>query len=154
MNIEKHLILLKGEDKTDEISHCAYENSKWQVEFAKGKTYSYSYPNVQWFKDPVSPLGATTLVYQNNQLLSGVDKLFIFGDYIRICFVTGNKKVYRSQEIKIEQSCLNNSDAYNIFEYLKLLAEKVGVTNEDESNFLRKQYEKLTYASPSSVLIN
>ena len=152
MNIEKHLILIKGEDKTEEISHCMFENSKWQVGFAKGKTYSYNYPNVQWLKDPVSLLGATTVVYHNNQSLSGVEKIFDFGDYIRICFVTGYQKVYRSQEITVEQSCLNNPDTHNCFEYLKQLAEKVSVTNDEESSFLRKQYEKITSISPSSVL--
>jgi hypothetical protein len=89
LNIEKHLILIKGEDKTAEISYCMYENSKWQVQFAKGKTYTYNFPNVQWLSNPVSHPPATTVVYQNNQPLSGVDKIYVFEDYIRICFVTG-----------------------------------------------------------------
>lgn len=152
MNIEKHLILIKGEDKTEEISYCKYENSKWQVQFAKGKIYSYNYPNVQWLRDPVSHPSATTVVYQNNQPLSGVDKIYVFEDYIRICFVTGYKKVYHCRELTIEQSCLDNPDAHNIFEYLKQLAEKVSVTHEDDRSFLRKQYEKITCISPSSIL--
>ena len=152
MNIEKNLILIKGEDKTEEISRCTYDESKWQVEFAKGKTYAYNYPNVQWLKVSVSLPPATTVVYQNNQPLSGVEKIFDFGDYIRICFVTSYKKVYRRQEITIEQSCLNNPNAHNSFEYLKQLAEKVSVTNEEDSSFLSKQYEKITHVSPSSVL--
>jgi len=49
LNIEKHLILIKGEDRTEDISRCRYENRKWQVEFATGKTYAYNYPNVQCF---------------------------------------------------------------------------------------------------------
>ena len=82
MNIEKHLILIKGEDRTEAISHCMYEKGKWQVKFANDKSYSYNYLNVQWRRDPVSLPGATTVVYQNNQPLSGVNKIFVFGDYI------------------------------------------------------------------------
>ncbi|MHB8170122.1 MAG: AAA domain-containing protein [Thermincolia bacterium] len=153
MNIEKHLILIKGEDRTDAIYRCKYEKGKWQVEFKNdNKTYSYNYLNVQWFKNPNSLEPTTTIIYQNDQPLSGVNKIFVFEKYMRICFVTGYRKVYQRHEITVEQSCLNNQDAHNCFEYLKQLAEKVSVTNEEESNFLRKQYEKITCISPSSVL--
>jgi len=152
MNIEKHLILIKGEDKTKDISRCRYENSKWQVEFAKGKTYAYNYPNVRWLKDPDSLHPAMTVVYHEGQPLSGVDKIFVFEDYVRICFVSGYTKVYSSREITIEQSCLNNPHAQNSFEYLKRLAEKVSLTSEEGTSFLGKQYEKITHVSSSSAL--
>jgi len=152
LDIEKHLIIIKGEDKTEEISLCENKNGKWQVQFERNKTYYYSYSNVTWLRDPVSLLGATTVVYHNNQPLSGINKLFIFGDFIRICFVTGYKKVYSSREITIEQSSLNNSSANKCFDYLKMLAEKDSIENEEGSTFLSKQYKKITCVSPSSVL--
>lgn len=152
MNVEKHLILIKGEDKTEEVSYCEYGNGKWQVKFARDRIYSYNYLNVKWLRNPVSLDAETTVIYENNQPLSGVDKIFDFGSYIRICFVTGYKKVYRSQELTVEQSCLHNVNAYNCFEYLKKLAEKVSVFTEEDRNFLRKQYEKIAFVAPSSVL--
>jgi superfamily I DNA and/or RNA helicase len=152
LNIEKHLILIKGEDKTEEISHCMYEKGKWQVKFSNNKSYSYNYLNVQWLREPVSLPGSTTVVYQKDQPLSGVNKIFVFGDYIRVCCMTGYKKVYHSREITLEQSCLNNPVAHNSFEYLKQLSEKVSVTNEDDTNFLSKQYEKITYICQNSIL--
>lgn len=47
MNLEKNLILVKDEDKTAGISYCEYKNGKWQVQFRRGKVYSYHYLNVQ-----------------------------------------------------------------------------------------------------------
>lgn len=152
MDIEKHLILIKGEDRTADISQCAEEKGKWRVRFESDKIYSYNYQNVTWLRDPVLLFAETTVVYQNNQPLSGVDKIFTFGDYTRICFVTGYKKVYPSRDITIEQSCLDNSVAHKSFEYLKTLAQKDSIGNDEESTFLSKQYEKITYVSPSSVL--
>lgn len=152
MNIEKHLILVKGVDKTEEISSCTYENGKWKVSYIKGKTYSYNYNNVQWYKKPLLIDPVTTVIYKNNEPLSGVNKILDFQDYIKTCFVTGYKKLYGRQEITIEQSCLNNPKANNTFEYLKQLAEKVSVVNEEDSSFLSKQYEKITYISTNSVL--
>lgn len=152
MNTDMHLILVKGEDKTESISSCLYEDGKWQITFERGKTYSYNYFNVQWLKNPVLLDSATTIVYMHSQPVSGIAKIFDFGDYIRICFVTGYKKVYSRQEITLEQSCLIKSDANNCFEYLKQLADKVGVTDEDDRSFLGKQYEKINFVSPGSVL--
>lgn len=156
LNIEKHLILVKGEDKTEAISRCVYEHGKWRVTFTNNpKTYSYNFLNVQWLKNPVSYNPAETVVYENNQPLSGVDKILVFNEgYIRICFVTGYKKLYRRHEITLEKSCLNNPDVNNCFEYLKQLTEKVSVKDEDDSSFLSKQYEKITCISPRSVLAN
>lgn len=151
MNIEKHLILIKGEDKTEEVSSCYYENGKWRVKFASDKVYPFNCNNVQWLRDPVSIQSATAIVYHNNQPLTGVDKIYNFGSYIRICYVTGFKKIYRSQEIKIEQSSLSNPGTRDIFEYLKLLAQKISVADEDVS-FLSKQFQRITCVSPSSVL--
>lgn len=125
LNIDKHLILIKDEDKTEEISWCMYENGKWQVKFIKGKTYSYQHHSVEWYRNPVLLDPAITVVYQNNQPLYGVEKIFDFGGYIRIYFVTGYKKVYCRKEITVEQSCLNNQDKHSKLEYLKQLAKKV-----------------------------
>lgn len=122
MNIEKHLILVKGEDKTEAISSCKYENGKWHVTFAKGKTYSYNYLNVMWLKSPVILDSATTIVYENGHPLSGVKTIFDFGEYLRICFINGYQKVYPSREITVEQSCLKNTSASDCFAYLKELA--------------------------------
>ena len=156
LNIEKHLILVKNEDRTESISRCVYEHGEWSITFKNNpKTYSYNFHNVQWFKDPVSYNPLETVVYENNQPLSGVDKIFVFNkEYIRICFVTGYKKVYRRQEITIEKSCLNKPNVSNCFEYLKQLSEKVSAKYEDDSSFLSKQYEKITCISPRSVLAN
>lgn|GEM_PF-3941019 len=152
MDIENHLILLKGEDKTEKISRCIYEDGKYKVTFLQGKTYAYNYTNVQWFKNPVSLYSATTVVYKDSQPVSGVDKILDFEEYKRICFATGFKKVYHRKEITIVQSWLNNPDAHNCFEYLKKLAEKISVKDEDDRSFLSRQYSKLSYISPSSVL--
>jgi len=152
LNSDKHLILVKGEDKTEAISSCQYEEGKWEITFGKGKTYSYNYHNVQWLKDPVVLDADTNVVYVDSQPISGIDKILDFGEYIRICFGKGYKKVIPGNQVMIEQSCLNNLNGHNSFEYLKQLAKKVSVKDENDNSFLSKQYEKMTYISPRSVL--
>ncbi|WP_346354993.1 AAA domain-containing protein [Azotosporobacter soli] len=152
MNLEKHLILVKGEDKTESISRCVYEKGKWKIEFGKEKTYSYGYQNVQWYRNPNSLDPTTSVVFQSNQALKGIEKLFVFEKHVRIFFETGLKKIYERHEITLEQNIISNPKAGNCLEYLKQLAKIVGVANGEESSFLYKQYEKITCVTSNSVL--
>ncbi|GFP76376.1 hypothetical protein [Clostridium fungisolvens] len=53
MNIERNLIFIKGEDKTEKITYCKYNNGKYDVTFTgKPTTYSYNYSNVRWLSKP------------------------------------------------------------------------------------------------------
>jgi Uncharacterized conserved protein (DUF2075)./Protein of unknown function (DUF2726). len=122
------------------------------VEFGREKTYSYNYQNVQWYKNPNSLNPTATIVFHNNQPLSRIDKIFVFEKHIRICFLTGLKKVYERHELTIEENILSNHDAHSCLEYLKQLAGIVSVVNEEESSFLYTQYEKMTSVSSCSVL--
>ena len=153
MDIEKHLILIKGEDKTKDITYCKKEGPKWQVKFGtNSRAYPYSKSNVLWLKAPLLLPESTSIVYENNYPLSGINKIFDFGAYIRICFVNGDSKVYDSRNITIEESCLLKQSVNSKFEYLKELAKKVGENDREESSFLSKQYEKIIKISSHSVL--
>ena len=54
MNTRNMMILIKGEIKTSDIESCQYnrETHKWDVKYEQGKTYSYSYLNVEKLTDP------------------------------------------------------------------------------------------------------
>lgn len=152
MNIEKHLIFVKGEDQTEKIKSCRYDNSKWQVTFYNNKSYSYNYNNIVLLKNPISLNPAITVVYENDQPISGIIQIFDFGEFIRLCFKTGYTKVHKKSNIIIEETCLNNKNANNCFEYLKQLSDKVSVSNEEDISFLSKQYNRIINISPRSIL--
>lgn len=153
MNIEKHLILVRSEDKTEQIHHCEYVNSKWQiVYYNNSKVYRYNYLNIEWYKNPISIDRETSIVYENGQPVSGIAQIHDFGNYVRLIFKTGYKKVYPRSSIIIEVTCLNNKAAHNCFEYLKKLADIVSIKTEDNISILGNQYHRITTISPSSVL--
>jgi hypothetical protein len=110
MDIEKHLILVKGEDKTENISYCEYRDGKWYVTYNNGRTYPYNYISVQWLKKSTLLDASATLIYENNQPVSGIRTILDFGDYIRVCFVVGYRKVYRKRDIRLEQNCFKEHD--------------------------------------------
>lgn len=153
MDSDKHLILVKGEDKTKNITSCKYDDGKWHLIYENSnKNYPYNYLNVQWFKDPTVLDPATTIVYKNNHPISGIKKILDFGDYVKLSSGTGYTAVYSRNDIRLERSILNKPNAKNCFEYLRQLATITSFKDEDDSSFLSKQYNKITFVSPGSVL--
>lgn len=153
MNTEKHLILINDEDKTEQINYCEYTNGKYKVSYnSANKAYTYNYNSVEWYRNPTIINNETHVVYENNQPVSGIVKILDFGKHIKLIFKTGYKKVYPRTGLLIEETCLNNGNAYNCFDYLKKLADKVSIKNEDDISFLSKQYNWITTISPRSVL--
>lgn len=152
MNTERNLILIKGKDKTEEVTYCSYYGGKYEVQFNNNKVYSYNYNNLQWIKDPTEFNPETTILYENNQPISGVVKILKFEKYIKVFFKTGFKKLCHENSVVIEESCLKNTASNNCFDYLKKLATNIGVTLEEDNSFISKQFEKVTAISPRSVL--
>ncbi|MGH4121852.1 MAG: AAA domain-containing protein [Clostridium sp.] len=152
MNIEKNLILIKDEDKTDRIIYCENSKGKCKVTFDNNKTYTYNRANVNWIRNPIEINAETNIIYENNQPISGAIKILKFEEHVKVCFKSGYKKLYHISNIKIEETCLKNEASNNCFEYLKKLAAKVSITLNDDSSFLSKQYNRIKNISPRSVL--
>lgn len=151
MNIEDNLILIKGEDSTEQITECKYQYSKCWIRFKNGKLYSYNQYNVQWFRNPIIMDPATPLACIEELLLTDVQKIFDFGEHIRVCFQTGIHKVYHKKNIVFEQSTPSRHVTLDTFSYLKKVAGKLSISGEDDS-FLLDQYDKITTLDTSTVL--
>ena len=154
MNIEKNLLLIKGEDKTAKVTYCKYNNAtkKYDVTFIGNKIYSYNYNNVTWISDSKEINIENKVIYENNKPLVTVKKVILFNDYIRVIHRNGYSKVYKRNEITIEESCLNNPKSNSTFQYFKELSQSIGLMLDGSKTFLGKQYEKITYISPKSAL--
>ena len=152
LNDHDNLILVKNKDKTIDIDLCKYENGKWMVRYQNNqKVYSYSYENVVLYKNPNILDHHTCMVYENNVPISGVITIIDFGDYVKLFFKSGAKKLYLKSNIFIEETSLIHKSAKNTFEYLKALAQYISVKDDDDFSFLSKQYNSLTQVSPRSV---
>ncbi|MEH7307599.1 AAA domain-containing protein, partial [Neobacillus drentensis] len=108
--------------------------------------------NIIWLKDPKLMDPKTILIYENNHSITGMTKILNFGDYIKLVFKNGYKKIYKRSSLVIEETCLSNNSARGTFDYLKTLARYVSIKDEKDNSFLSKQYEKISMISPRSVL--
>lgn len=152
VNIEQYLILLKGKDRTEDISYCTFEGNKWLIRFNNnGKIYPYRKNNVQYFYNPIELDPNKTLVYESDQFLTGINKIMDFKEYVRIIFQTGFQKVVKRSELIIEESRISDNEASNTFHYFKSLANALSLSDEEGHDFISKQFEKMII-SPRSVL--
>ncbi|OPJ62586.1 AAA domain-containing protein [Clostridium oryzae] len=153
MNIEKNLILIRNEDKTEEIINCSPTTSgKRNITFKNNKTYTYSSYNVQWSRNCIEINPKTIIVYEKGIPISGITKIIKFEElsYIRLIFKTGYHKLYRKAELVIQKNSLEDSVCLDCFSYLKELAGSIDFQNDND--FISRQYQNMTAISPDSVL--
>lgn len=171
MNTRKHMIIIKGEIKTPEIRFCQYNANvqKMDVEFNNGKTYSYAYSNVEWLKEPIVLNPNIYRISRKGREFFGIEAIYVFrgtyDSYWHICFGDGSERDYRQSELRIVESCLNQSQTANVFEYIKQIANLSDLKNEETGEkMLAKKFERISfvgndvalakYLNPSSLQTN
>ncbi len=160
MDIEQNCILLKNKDgefqeKTNQISSCRKEGNLFHVKFSNSfREYKYNSQKVIWLKNPDILDGDSIVVKHQGKIVHAVDKVYYFGDYYRVLFLSKRAPVtYPSLEINIVKNHLNNQTAKKIFTYLTQLAFESGIhQGNDPESLLSKQYKKLSFIDPASIL--
>ena len=146
-----HLILLKGEDKTEEIKKFEYEkNSPFvRVTFQNNKSFRYSASNLTVCKGvDTKSLEGKALILEGNLRMDacGVQD---FGKYVRVIFTDDSyRTVFKNQVRVTEQTACRSR---NGFQYLRELAEKIGLIVEG-CNVLKGKYDKIRVILRVSVL--
>lgn len=159
MDEKRHLILVKGENKTWQIERCHYESAdrRYHVTFNNGKTYRYSYLSVQWLKDPEVLNPALYQISTTGKPFGKVQAIYVFrgcDEWWHLEFEGGRKRTYYRSELNISRSSLNNDQAKNKWLYLRDIAGINELKNDDGEVLLRKQYERLDFVGADSALAN
>lgn len=75
------------------------------------------------------------------------------GDKIRIVFKNGNREfLYGKTRARIERTAISSDEAFNVFNYLKEIAETVGLKTEEGNNILSRSYEDISVIPEDSIL--
>ncbi len=149
----RELLLVKGEDKTDFVESMRYVGQKCDIQF-KGslRVYSYSARQVQRLRlvkvlDP-----ATVIVKHQGKALAGVTALYDFGEWIRVERETAKARFFPKSQLVLEQNCLAKDYVKNLMSYLRVVADVISVTTEDDVRILSRQYQRISQISDKSVL--
>ena len=159
MNTRYNMILIKGEIMTSEIMSCRYneETYKWDVKFNNGKTYSYSYLNVEKLTAPTVLDPNMYRISRDGREFFDIKAICVFRSdyesYWHICFGDGSERDYRQSDLKIVESCLNQSRSANVFEYIKQIAGLSDIRNEETGEkLLAKRFEKISFVADDVAL--
>ena len=153
MNIDKNLILIKGEDKTASVASWRFDKYKpvVYITYNNGKSYPYNTADVNFFNNPKVVALKNRIALKNDIPASGAVVLQFFGKYCRIVYKTGYKELVPSVIIKIVESAFQSPKSKSCFDYLKQLAIRIGLVVEGH-NILAARYEKIDFVREDSVL--
>lgn len=161
MNTRKHMIIVKGEIQTSDIRFCEYNSAKRSMEitYNSGKKYSYSFKNVQWLKDPEVLNPNAYYISREGHDLFSIEAIYVFRDrcsgtnYWHICFEDGSERDYLEKELEIVESCLSQSEAANVFQYIKQISTLSNLKNEETGKkLLEKKFEKMDFVGNDVAL--
>lgn len=159
MNAKKHMILIKGEIKTKEVGSCQYNPStqKMDVVFSGGKKYSYAYDNVEWLKEPKVLNPAAYLVGREGKIFRNIEGIYVFtgkqGEYWHICFDNGSERDYLRDQLSIIESCLNQKQARDVFEYIRQIAGLSDLKNKESGEkILAQRFAKMSMVREDTAL--
>ncbi|MDO7787365.1 AAA domain-containing protein [Desulforamulus aquiferis] len=154
MNIKEVMVLVKGEDKTEEISNIYYDPEKKKVKITYRKV-STSYPYNQ---NDVVIINKPKVIEQDVQIayVDGIPvykpRLILdFGERIRIIQYNGKSCTVKPQSFSLVKDGAVNQDAQQILTYLREISQYTS-DNPEEEAFLKREMEQLTFVHPESVL--
>jgi hypothetical protein len=151
MDIEKYLVILKGEDKTANIISYEYQGGRVLIRFnSPDKTYEYSRSNFQFYSNP-SEIKINdvekTLAFGD---IFNVKKILYFNPYCKIIFNNGSSKTVSADLLEIREKSDHVSE--DRFNYFKEISKIVSVRTEDGTALLTKEYEKVNFVEKETAL--
>ncbi len=159
MNPRTNMVIVKGEIKTAEIDSCVYnkDTQKWSVKFNNGKSYPYLYSNVEKLENPEVLNPGMYHIGREGREFFDVEAIYVFKgaaeSYWHICFGDGSERDYRQSDLRIKESCLNQRQSANVFEYLKQIAGLSDLRNEETGEkLLSKRFDKITFVDGNVAL--
>lgn len=159
MDTKKFMIIINGEIKTAEVTSCTYNSKtkKWDVEYGRGKTYSYNYANVEKLSNPIALNPNSYRIIKDGKEFFEVKAIYVFKSsyrtYWHICFGNGKERDYKQEELHITESCLSGKQESNVFEYLKQIAKLSQLRNEETGEqLLTKKFDKITFVGEDVAL--
>ncbi|WP_290460670.1 AAA domain-containing protein, partial [Bacteroides caecimuris] len=159
MNLENHIIIINGVNKTYQVESIRLDGYKYAIKFQNtDKIYSYSRDNILWLTNPTSIDFENCHVFANGKKEKNIKAIHLFANnavrYYAITYGSGFVKHYSGNEVDIHRSCLTGK-ATNVFDYLQQCAaiNTLGINEEDESSegILSSVYSKISFVDEETA---
>ena len=153
MDIEKTMILVKGEDKTETVAAVSVDTAsrKTQVTYTGGRSYSYNSANVMVLENPKSFDLNGRVAYVNGMPVYEPRLILDFKNRIRIIQKNGTAQTVKPEELSLVENASSDKNVQRILAYLREIA-RYTANDPAEEAFLKQEMDQLTFVHPESVL--
>lgn len=155
MNQYKYLIIIKGEDHTEEIEKIENGNQKINVKFKNNsKIYPYYPNNIEILYTPTEiNIFNSTIEIINSGELFNVLTCLDFGKYYKFIHENGESEFFPNNMVKFTENTEKTPQkSINLFSYFKSVSENVTIKSEDGRKLLTDEYNKINFLSKESIL--
>lgn len=153
MDIEKIMVLVRGEDKTASIIDIASDisNRKIQVTYSGGSSYFYNMDNVVILENPKSLSSNGKIAYVNGVPVYEPRLILDFKSHVRIIQKSDTFQTIRFEELSLVEDASSSKNAQRILTYLREISQYTANDLAEEA-FLKQEMNQLTFVHPESVL--
>lgn len=153
MDIEKTMILIKGEDKTETVSDVSVDTAsqKTRVTYIDGRSYPYNSANVWVLENPQSFDLNGRAAYVNGMPVYEPQLILDFKIRIRIIQKNGTMQTVKPEELSLVENVSSDEKVQRILAYFCEIS-RYTANNPSEVAFLKQEMEQLTFVHPESVL--
>lgn len=153
MDVNKYLIIIRNEDRTDDI--ISYENNKnlINIKFKNAeKLYSYSRKDFQFYKNPIEIDIKNQKIIINQGYVYNVIKLLRFENIYKLFFEDGTSAVIPEYSLQLVKNNEPQTLSINKFDYYKEISKIVSVRTEEGKSLLTDEYEGINLISSDTAL--
>lgn len=153
MDVNKYLILIKNEDKTENV--IRYENNKncTDIKYKNSeKIYSYSKRDFQIYENPTEICIKNQKIILNQGYVYNVIKILKFESICKLFFENGTSIVVSEYSLRLAKNNEPQTLSINKFDYYKEISKVVSVRTEEGKSLLTDEYEKINFISSNTAL--
>ncbi|MCM1297536.1 MAG: AAA family ATPase, partial [Muribaculaceae bacterium] len=159
MDLQKHVIIINGDDKTYQVESIRLDGYKYAIKFQNSdKVYSYSMDKVTWLTNTISIEFEDCHIFINGKKEKNVKSISLFScdgiKYYAITFGKDFTKHYAESEVDIRRSCLTGK-VTNVFDYLRQCAgiNTLGIDGENEfsEGILTSIYSRIDFVDENTA---
>lgn len=148
---KKYLILIKGEDKTTDVTHVKYVDKMWEVTFVNGNTYTYGYKSVEKYYDPKIVNTSNVEIKISGEYVYNIHQILFFKLHAKLFFINNTSALCWVSQIEMKKIDATNKST-DVFKYLKELSNILKIKVDDDNSFLGKQFGQIITVNKESVL--
>lgn len=156
MDSKKYLVIINGEDKTEEILKYEQDKSNRENIHIKYKNNiemcTCTRKDFEFYKDPLEIDMQANQIFFNEKFDYKVIKVLKFNRCYKVFFENNSSKIIQIRDINIVPNDKQLQISTNKLKYLKEISEIVSIKTEEGMKVLTKEYEKINIIEKDTVL--